>query len=134
MYTGSIAIPVDEWFTPQLVFLFLVTTDLNEPFQSLACQVTLPGAEPFTLNAPTPNDPVDPELLKLGARRRIYRIPMVLSRPVLRPGRIESKIIHEKGEFSPIGMPFIVKATLPPYLKVQDGQIVVAPPELPTTN
>jgi hypothetical protein len=110
MYTGSIVIHADEFATPQLVFLFLITTELDDPYQALACEVTLPGAETLRQEIPVINRPADVQLRKLGARRRVHRVPMFVRGPILRQGRIEAKIVHEKGELPAIGMPFIIRA------------------------
>lgn len=125
MYTGSLAIPNDEVMAPQLVFLFLISTAVEDPFQSLVCEITLPGAEPFRFSAPTAYQ-ANPEFIQQGARRIIHRIPVVMQQPVLRPGKTMGKVIHEKGEIEPIGLPFIVKAPILP-IWIQQGNRV--PPD-----
>jgi hypothetical protein len=94
MYTGDIAIFGGEVPSAQLVFVFQIECDLADPYRSLIAQVTLPGEGPrqmpipFVIPTPAPD----------GRGRWTIRWPFLVTRPTLRPGRIEAKVIHEKGE------------------------------------
>ena len=47
-YTGDITIPTDPTQIAQLLFYFLVETDVQDPYRSLTFQVKLPQADPVT--------------------------------------------------------------------------------------
>jgi hypothetical protein len=110
MYTGGIVIPANEMAVNQIIFLFMISTEIDNPFESLACEITLPGSDPIRINISLSNAPVDEKMRSLGARRRIYNFPMMIANPIFRPGRVEGKVIHESGELVPIGLPLIIKA------------------------
>jgi hypothetical protein len=126
MYTGSIAIPEDLVVAPQLVFLFLMATGIEEQFKTLTVEVTLPETAPISQNIPLqPQDTDSPffqETKRLGAQRIIHRVPLFIPQPQLRPGKVLAKVIHEKGELLAIGSPFIVRAQNLPL------QVVAAKP------
>jgi hypothetical protein len=108
-YTGDIAIPSDPNTALQLVFYFIVETDVSDPFQLLTFQVTLPKSEPVVQVVPVP-----PLLPPPPDRPRwTLRWPLLIPQPVLRPGKIEAKVIHEKGELI-AGTPWIVAGQQPP--------------------
>ena len=108
-YTGDLSIPADPSPTVQLAFYFLIETDIADPFQSLTIQIALPGAEVIVQPIPTLPQMVPPGP---GRTRATIRWPIVLPQPILRPGRIESKVIHEGGEMI-AGMNWIVLANQP---------------------
>jgi hypothetical protein len=102
-FTGDISIPADPTPVAQLVFLFIIEADANDPFRSLAMQVTLPGSAPVTQQVPViAQVPVLP-----GRPRWTMRWPLLINQPILRPGRVEAKVIHENGELI-AGTPWIV--------------------------
>lgn len=102
IYQSDFAIAVDPSPIPQLVFFFVAETDISQPFHSLAVEVTLPG-----------NDTIRNQIMILppaiasqaaaanpGRTRLIYRHPLLVPAPTLRPGQIKAKLIHEKGEIA----------------------------------
>jgi hypothetical protein len=102
-YTGDITIPADPTPVTQLIFYFIVETDVTNPFQSLTLQVTLPDSIPIVQPIP-----VLPQVaIQQGRPRWTIRWPLLIPQPSLRPGRIEAKAIHESGELI-AGTPWIV--------------------------
>src|SRR5271154_3702764 len=56
MYNSDLVIPADPSTAPQLLFFFIIETDISDPFQSLSVEVTLPEAAPipnFVMVPPT---------------------------------------------------------------------------------
>ena len=102
LYTGDIAIPSEQTILGQLVVMFHVETDVTKPFRRLALQVSFPGELLRTqemLTSPFPAVPPD--------RNRVtFRMPFLIPQPVLRPGPIETKVLHEDGEL-PAGKQWI---------------------------
>jgi hypothetical protein len=109
IYVGDISIPTNPSSVNQLVFLFTLETDITDPFRSLVLQVLFPDAEPNQTTVPIS----PPPLLSADARRRRWTIkwPFLIQQPILRPGAISVKVIHEKGELTAFA-PWIV--VLPP--------------------
>ena len=94
VYLNDISIPADQVVAPQLVFMFLFETEIENRFSSITLEVTLPGND--AVKAPVP---IAPTAITHPDRTHIsYRLPMLLQAPILRPGRIEARIIHEGGE------------------------------------
>lgn len=115
LYTGNIAIPADPSTVPQLVFLFIIETDVRDPFMSMTLEITLPGDAPRQL--PVVVMPL-PQLVSQEYTRYTLRVPFSLLFPLLRPGHIEAKVIHDKGE--------IVVGT--PWISVISQTVVFPPP------
>lgn len=106
IYNGDLTIPVDPSTSPQLIFYFMVEVDISESLRTLAVEVNLPGNQPVRHFVPI----VPAEFIKStvqGRTRAYYRHPMLMQAPVLRPGRIEAKIIYESGEIE-VMAPWIV--------------------------
>jgi len=95
IYNSDLSILHDPTPAPQLVFYFMAETDLSEPFRSLRAEIKLPGAEPISGSIPVmwpiPAVPSD-------RTRMFVRWPVLAPNPILRPGRIEAKLVHESGE------------------------------------
>jgi hypothetical protein len=108
VYTTDIVIPTDPTVGGQLVFLFQIVTEIDDLFESLQLQVTLPGVPPTTAEIP-----IAPFFPTPGHTRWLLHWPLLVRQPVLRPGRIEAKVIHEKGEILP-PTPWISLATQAP--------------------
>ena len=108
VYTKDIIIPTDPTVGVQLVFLFQISTEIDDLFEKLQVQVTLPGQPPTTAEIP-----IAPFFPAPGHTRWLLHWPLLARQPVLRPGRIEAKVIHEKGEI-PTVTPWISLATQPP--------------------
>jgi hypothetical protein len=107
IYHHDLGITGEQSTAPQLVFFFIAETDVSDPFKSFAVEVTLPG------NGPIRNDiPLIPaEIIAAanpGKTRLIYRQPLLVPAPVLRPGRIMAKVIHERGDMI-VTAPWIVQ-------------------------
>jgi hypothetical protein len=115
IYNTDLVITSSEMRTPQLVFYFMIETDLAEPFHTLAVEITLPGSTPFRQQVLLP----PPAFLEAQAKadptktRWYTRHPVLIQGPVLRPGRVEAKVIHESGEIGLV-VPWIVNPTAPP--------------------
>jgi hypothetical protein len=109
IYPGDIAIPADPTIVSQLVFYFMVETDLKEPLQSLALEISLPQSEPIRLPGPAIQPPT---VILPGRTRQFYRWPQLVQSVFLRPGKIQAKLIHESGEII-VGGPWVVMATKP---------------------
>lgn len=104
-YTGDITIPTDPTQIAQLLFYFLVETDVQDPYRSLTFQVKLPQADPVTQILPA----VPPIQILPERPRFTMRWPLLISQPLLHPGRVEAKVIHESGELV-AGAPWIILA------------------------
>jgi hypothetical protein len=95
LYTQDIVIPSEELLINQLIFFFTVQTPRTDPFHSLKFKVAFPGS-----------DPIEMEILPLvvqanhDERRKqiVYRQAMLTQQQMLRPGRIVTSVIHERGE------------------------------------
>ena len=78
---------------PQLVFLFQIETDINDLFEKLQVQVTLPGESPRLVDVPIVPFTPPPD----RTRWRLHW-PLLIQQATLRPGRVEVKVIHETGD------------------------------------
>lgn len=107
IYSGDIVIAADPTNLTQLIFYFIAETDLSEPFTSLFAEITLPGGP--TIRSLIPSNP---PLQLSGRSRLVVKWPIALTFPVLRPGKISIKLIHESGEL-PVFGPWIVYMQLP---------------------
>lgn len=110
IYHSDLIIPKDPTTAPQLLFYFIMESDIADPFRSLAVEVTLPESKPVR-NQVFVTIPLPPTE---GRTRLFSRHPLLIQAPVLRPGRIEAKIIHDTGEII-VGAPWIaVNPPTPP--------------------
>jgi hypothetical protein len=106
IYHGDLTIPTNPSVSPQLIFYFMAETDIASPFRSLFAEVTLPGNPPVRNSVAL----IPPEIfanVDKSRTRAYYRHPLLVQSPMLRPGRIEAKLIHESGEIA-VGAPWIV--------------------------
>ena len=101
VYQSDLVIPAEESTVSQLLFYFQMETDIEDAFQSLSVEVTLPGNDPVRHGVPV-IWPISGE----EGRRLFYKHPMLIQNPTLRRGRIEAKVIHESGEIV-VGTPHI---------------------------
>jgi hypothetical protein len=104
IYTGDITIVGNAMPLPQLIFMFIVETGITKPFNSLVLQAIVPGNPPAKLVVPPELQAVHPVA---GRDRIIIRFPLVVPMPVLRPGRIDARVLHEDGEIE-VGAPWII--------------------------
>lgn len=95
VYTGDILIPSEPLSLPQLVFLFVIEGTADDLPRTLTLEVCLPGGRPMQYPIAVP--PTGLQIAE-GRKRWILKMPFPISPAVLRSGRIEAKVIHEKGE------------------------------------
>jgi hypothetical protein len=105
IYNADIGISSEEQRAQQLIFFFMVETDIQNPFRSLQVRVTLPGNDPVV--SPVPILWPWPQGVPPDRVRMFIKWPLLIPSPVLRPGRIEAKAIHESGEIS-AAVPWII--------------------------
>lgn len=108
IYTTDIGIASEGVVVPQLIFLFQIGTDVDNLFKSLKVQVTLPDQSPRTHEIPVGMFAPAPE-----RTRWLLHFPMLVQSAVLKPGRIEVKVIHDGGEIL-IPAPWILLASSAP--------------------
>lgn len=103
IYSSDLVIPHDPTTTAQLLFYFIIETDVAEPFQSLSVEIVLPGMPPVSnIVFLPPAQIVTAQAKMFNPPRTKYtaRHPLLIPTPTLRPGRIEAKVIHEAGEIA----------------------------------
>jgi len=95
MYTADIGIPVSELTIPQLIFFFFLECSASDPFKTLKLKVAFPGSSPNELNVPLGGMPIPTD-----SSRNIISVkqPFLIQNPVLRPGPIQTSVLHDKGE------------------------------------
>jgi hypothetical protein len=106
IYHADLVIPTDESRAPQLIFFFIAETDQSDAFQSLIAEVTLPGSSPVS----QPVQLIWPLPQTAKGTRAFYKHPLLIQNPILRPGRIIAKLLHEGGGEILVGAPNILKA------------------------
>lgn len=111
IYHSDLVIPINPSTAPQLLFYFMMETDVADPFRSLAVEITLPGNPPVR-NQVLVTFPIPPAAVQ-ERTRLFYRHPLLIQAPILRPGHIEAKVIHEGGEIS-VGSPWITPVPVMP--------------------
>ena len=108
IYTNDIIIPKDPTEGIQLIFMFIIETAPDDPFQTLEVVVELPGGDSRRLAIPLGT------ILSVSDQRRwCTKFPLLFARPILKPGFIEAKVVHERGEIS-TAAPAIVLAEATP--------------------
>jgi hypothetical protein len=101
IYNTDLVIPVNPSTAPQLLFFFIIETDIGDPFNSLSVEVALPEEA-----VPVKNFVMIPPVQWMEAQAKAQperttftvRHPLLIPAPVLRVGRIVAKVIHERGE------------------------------------
>jgi hypothetical protein len=111
MYTGDIFIPADPTPVAQLVFLFVIETAPDDPYQSLVLEIALPDGGGGTKVQIAMQQLV---LTHSDQRRWILRQPVLVQNAILRPGPIEAKVIHERGEITPATPSILLNPPLRP--------------------
>lgn len=106
IYTADIVIPYGGVAPPQLVFYFIIETDINDPFDRITIELALPGEPPISIPSPQIEPPPQPTGQEKRSRQ-ILRVPALLNFPRLNAGKIHAKIIHDKGEIN-VAAPWIV--------------------------
>jgi hypothetical protein len=112
IYHSDLIITTNPTTVSQLIFFFIMETELSDPFRSLAVEVVLPGNVPVRNQVPV-TYPIPSGLIREGTTRLFYRHPMLVPSPILRPGRIEAKAVHDSGEIT-VGAPWIIPVQSPP--------------------
>jgi hypothetical protein len=101
VYTGDITIPGDELILGQLVFFFTAETRKENPFRKVILKTFLPDGTSSELEIPisTLPQPLNPNRPKM-----MLRAPLLVQQVVLRPGKIETKVITESEELDAGGI------------------------------
>jgi hypothetical protein len=102
IYTTDINIPTDPMIAAQLVFVFIVETEPDDPYQKLDLRVDLPSGDFRQV-------PVNLSALRDGQADKIrwsLKFPLLFQNAILKPGPIVATVIHEDGVILP-GAPFI---------------------------
>jgi hypothetical protein len=109
IYPGDIVIPLDGISAPQLVFFFLIEGPREDPFKSLSIKITFPGQPPIQAELPvaSASSTIFPD-----RKTALTRQPVLVQLPVLRTGRVETIVIHDKGEIDAGGIWITVAADL----------------------
>jgi hypothetical protein len=109
IYNNDLVIPSDPSNAAQLLFYFIIETDITDPFKTLSVEYSLPGSPPARQFIFIP--PVDfvATIAKSQPQRTRFMVkhPVLIPGPTLRAGRIEAKVITESGEI-PITPQWIV--------------------------
>lgn len=100
MYQTDLGAFPDGILLNQLCFLFTIETPLQNPFRDLKIRITAPGNDPVLMPVPIPPIAQPPT----GRTQLIIRHAYLMQRFVLRPGRIETTVIHESGEIDAGGI------------------------------
>ncbi len=94
IYTGDIGIPTQDLPLAQLVCLFLIELDVDDPCQQITVRVELPGspASPqmtFALQHPP---------FVEGRHIFVHKIPLLVQQPILMPGAISAFVNFDDQE------------------------------------
>jgi hypothetical protein len=122
VFTTDIGIPFEPYLASQLVFVFLVETSPDDPYKMLEFSVELPGGQQNlrqSLMVPGLRPSAGDQL------RWSFKYPLLFSAPILRPGPIIAKVIHDKGEIS-TAAPFIV-LNVPPKPPTNSSEPSISP-------
>lgn len=106
IYTSDIVIPQNGITPQQLVFYFIIETDIADPFEQITIELTLPGEPTFSSPSPLLTVPAFSENHEKPSRQ-ILRVPTLLNFPRLNAGKIQAKVIHDRGEI-PVAAPWII--------------------------
>jgi hypothetical protein len=93
IYPTDINIPRNPTFAGQLVFMFVIETEPNDPYRQISLRVELPGGDSRQLE-------LQVGTFKDGESDKIrwcLKFPLLFQNPVLRPGPIAASVIHDKG-------------------------------------
>jgi len=101
VYTSDITIPSTELIVAQLVFFFSVETAKENPFKKIILKVTPPKTPATELEVPLATIP---QIFNPNRPKMIVRVPMIIQQVVLRPGKIETKVITEGDELDAGGI------------------------------
>lgn len=103
LYSGDILINQEPFTASQMFFIFLVEGEIStDQFKWLEFEVTFPGNEPTRVRHP--GDPKWSDFTRNTVNqdrtRWWVKYPLRISPVVLRPGRVITKVIHDKGEIA----------------------------------
>jgi hypothetical protein len=102
VYPSDIVIPSDGVSAPQLVFFFMIEGPREDPFKSLSVKITFPGEATIKVDLPvgvTASSAIFPDRKKVTVKQ-----PVLVQQPVLRAGRVETIVDHDKGEIDAGGI------------------------------
>jgi hypothetical protein len=109
VYTGDIVIPVNPTPVAQLIFLFVIESDPDDPFKKIELRVELPGGAATEFQVP-----VDSFVLSTSDKTRwSLRFPLLFQNALLQPGNIKAIVIHDKGEIVTAAPSVILRSPLP---------------------
>jgi hypothetical protein len=109
IYTADIIIAGDEVTATQIIVVFQLECDLVDPYTSITVEVQFPGEPARQLPMP-----ILPIVSTQGRSRWTVRWPFLNQMVRLRPGRIQTKVIHDKGEIDTGGIWIINSMALLP--------------------
>jgi hypothetical protein len=100
IYNTDLVIPSDPSNAAQLLFYFIIETDITDPFKNLSVEFTLPGSPPVRQFIFVPPPEVVAAIAKSQPQRNRFTVkhPVLIPGPTLRAGRIEAKVITESDE------------------------------------
>jgi hypothetical protein len=101
VYASDITIPGDELTLGQLVFYFTVETPKKNPFKKVTLRVEPPNMPPAQFEIPIETIP---QVSNPTRPKMMLRAPVLLQQIVLRPGKIETKVITESEELDAGGI------------------------------
>ena len=105
IYVTDMIITAPKLQIAQLQFFLMFDFDVHETPKTLTFEVTLPNQPPTVWPLTMPDKLSVPE----GRDRAYIRQPFQIIAPILEPGRIEARVIHDKGDVRIRG-PWIVLA------------------------
>jgi hypothetical protein len=94
VYPSDITISGDALQIHQLVFYFAAETPKDKPFKKLTLKATFPGSgsTQFEINVDAVQQVHNPARPKM-----VVRAPLLVQQILLKPGKIETKVIDETG-------------------------------------
>jgi hypothetical protein len=97
----------DQWNNAiSACVFFTIEADIDDPLDQITIELTLPGEETLSIPSPPISAPSWPANQEKRSRQ-ILRVPAMLNFPRLNAGKIQAKIIHNKGEIS-VATPWII--------------------------
>lgn len=112
VYGNDIMIPHTEMAINQMVFYFDIQTGADDPFQQLSIQIEFPG-DPALQQAIAIENPSSPR--PTGRTKITYKVPFMVQQRILRPGKINTHVIHERGKIDAGGV-WVVHPPIAPSL------------------
>jgi hypothetical protein len=108
VYTTDIAIPSEQFMTPQLHFILNSNCPLAEKPKNVTAEITLPKQQPLKWEFPIIDDGQIPE----GRTKFVFKRVLSVFNAVLVPGRIEARLRYDENEL-PVAAGWIVAVPMP---------------------